>query len=143
MYRFATVVVTAAWVLAAAICSGQEAPNLPEGVTHVALPRGTVKLKRITRNGKPLLRLTAGELVIHARGLYLGDGKHAIKYEATKKGIRWVRAGGKKGSVVGVEVMEGSGELFGVWDDDAWMVERLKPGSVYLTSPSIKIEFKP
>jgi hypothetical protein len=142
MYRFAAVVVTASCVLAAAVCSGQEAPNLPEGVTHVALPPGTLELKNILKNGKPLLRLTVDKLVIHARDLYLGDGKHATKYEATKEGVHWAGPSGRKGGVTNGYIHE-PGSTIGVEGGDYWKVGQLKPGSVYLTTPSIKFDFKP
>jgi hypothetical protein len=141
MYRYVTVMVTAALVLAA-VCSGQEAPNLPEGVTHIALPPGTVKMENITKNGKPVLRLTVGKLVIRARDLYIGDGKHATKYEATKEGVHWAGPSGKKGGVT-TGYIHGPGSTIEVQGRDFWTVDQLKPGSVYLTTPSIKFDFTP
>jgi hypothetical protein len=123
-------------------CAAQEALKLPEGVTHVALPPGALTMKRIFKNGKPLLRVSVGRTVIHARELFLGDGVGALKYEAVKEGIHHPRPGGRKGPVVGVESISDPGTTFIGGIGTYWGVEQLKAGSVYLTTPSIKFEFR-
>jgi hypothetical protein len=125
MYRFATVVVTGLSVLGIAIsppCAGQEPLVLPEGVTHVALPPGTLELKNILKNGKPLLRLSVGQTVIYARNLYLGDGKHATKNEAIKEGVHWAGPSGRKGGVTNGYIHE-PGATIEVKGGDFWRVE--------------------
>jgi hypothetical protein len=146
MYLFATVVVTGLLVLGTATslpCPGQEPLALPEGVTHVALPPGALKIERIFRNKKPLLRLSVDKTVIEGRSLFLGDGKNALEYEATKEGVHHVSRTRPKGFVIdGVEVNE-PGSTLGALGGNFITVDQLKPGSVYLTTPSIKFEFKP
>jgi hypothetical protein len=146
MYRFATVLMFAVGVFGTATsppCAGQEAPALPEGVTHVALPPGTLEMRHILKDGKPLLRLYVGKTVIHGRDLYLGDGKLATKYEAKKEGVHWAGPSGRKGFVFGSGFTHEPGSTIGVEGGHYWKVEQLKPGSVYVTTPSVKFEFKP
>jgi hypothetical protein len=146
MYRFATVVLTGLLVLGIAIsppCAGQEPLVLPEGVTHVALPPGTIRLENIMKDGKHLLRLTVDKLVIHGRAFFLGDGKNALQVEATKEGMHWARPGGRKGFVIDGTDTHEPGSIIGAQGGLYWKVGQLKPGSVYLTTPSIKFEFKP
>jgi hypothetical protein len=124
-------------------CPAQEALILPEGVTHVALPPGTLTMERIMKNGKPLLRLTVGKTVICGRTLFLGDGKHAMQFDATKEGILWARPGGKKGPVIDGTDTYAPGSTLGAKDGEYYKVGELKAGSVYLTTPSVKFKFSP
>jgi hypothetical protein len=128
----------AAIICAAAITrlSAQERPALPDGVIHVALPPGPVRLENITRNKKPLLRLTAGKLVIETNRLFLGDFKGAQEIEATKLGMNWVTAKGRQPFYIdGVDTHE-PGSTTGA--DDYQIIAQLKPGSLLVTTPSIK-----
>ena len=121
----------------------KEGPNLPEGVIHVSLPPGTIHWERIFRNGKPLLRVSVGKTVIEARNVFIGDGKAATEYEATKEGIHWPSAKGERGPVVG-GMTWGAGTT-GVPPGDFHPADKLKPGSVYLTTqdPRMKFVFPP
>jgi hypothetical protein len=129
--------------LAALICavgfaqlSAQERPGLPDGVIHVALPPGAVRLEKIDRKGKPLLRVSVGKTVIEARNIFLGDFKGATEYEATKDGVHWVRPGGKEGPVFGgVQTHEPGSEIA---VQDYVKVENLKAGSLFITTPTVK-----
>jgi hypothetical protein len=142
MSRSVAVFVTALGVLCTvALSSAQEALSLPDGVTHIVLPPGTLQVKRVFKGGKPLLRLNVGKTVIHARSLFLGDGKHATKFEAVKGGIQ--RARGKKSDVFDGDIIYDPGDTIEVLGGGYVKVDQLKPGSVYLTTPSIKFKFKP
>ena len=111
----------------------KEGPNLPEGAIHVALPPGTIAWERIIRNEKPLLRLTVGKTVIEARNVFIGDGKSATEFEATKDGIYWPAPKGGQGQKFGASMSWEGGKLR-VPAKDFRTVEGLKPGSVYLTT---------
>jgi hypothetical protein len=115
--------------------SVQEQPALADGVIHVALPPGKVRMENIVRGGKPLLRLTVGKTVIETRTLFLGDSKGVQQFEAIKEGMHWVPAKGGKGFVIdGVDARE-PGSTIAV--EDYLKVENLKAGSLYVTTPSI------
>ena len=145
MYRSAVALAIVGCILAATPlpCSTEEYLDLPEGVIHVALPPGAIKMEYTVKNGKPLLRLTAGKAVIEARTVFLGDGKAATQFEATKEGIHWPSAKGEKGFVVDGEITHEPGSTIGVLGGDYLTVDQLKPGSVYVTTPSIKFDFRP
>ncbi|SRR5579884_1760076 len=125
------------------LCPAEENLDLPEGVIHVALPPGAIKLERILKKGKPILRLTAGKAIVEARSVFLGDGKAATQFEATKEGIHWPSAKGEKGFVTDGEIIHEPGSTIGVLGGDYLTVDQLKPGSVYVTTPSIKFDFQP
>ena len=134
--------------LAALICavgfaqlSAQERPSLPDEVIHVALPPGAVRLEKIDRKGKPLLRLSVGKTVIEACNIFLGDFKGATEFEATKDGIHWVRPSGKEGFVFGDVQTHDPGSTIGA--EDFLTLNKLKAGSVHVTTPSIKFEWGP
>ena len=121
----------------------QEGLVLPDGVTHVALPPGELRMENVVRNGKPLLRLTVGKTVIETRTIFLGNGKGATHYEAIKEGMHWVPPEGGKGFVVdGVQTFE-PGNTIGEPSPNFIRVQNLKPGSIYITTQSIKFEFGP
>ncbi len=95
------------------------------------------------KNGKPILRLTAGKAVVEARAVFLGDGKFATQFEATKEGIHWAPTKkGAKGPVVDGQITHEPGSTIGVLGGDYLTVAQLKPGSVYITTPSIKFDFR-
>ena len=144
MLRLPTLVMAGSFVLGAASgppCAGQEPLNLPKGVIHVALPPGEFRMEHIMKDGKPLVRVSVGKTVIDAQVVYLGDGKHATVFEATKEGTLWKRPNGK-GFVFGggVGTYE-PGTRIGVLGGHYYRVEQLKAGSIYLTTPSILIDF--
>ncbi len=116
---------------------------VPDGVTHVALPPGDLRLENFVRNGKPVLRLTVGKTVIETRTIFLGDGKGATVYEATKEGAHWVPPEGGKGFVVDGAQIFASGSTIGEPSPNFITVQKLKPGSVYVTTPSIKFQWGP
>jgi hypothetical protein len=122
----------------------QEQPKLPAGVTRVTLPPGIVTLEYVAvkepAKGRPTLRLTVGKTVLQGERIYLGDGKVAQLFEATEEGIHWALTTGKKGFVENTHIWHpGSGIDLG---KDYWTVNGLKPGSVYVTTPSIKFEYE-
>jgi hypothetical protein len=149
------VATSVAWLAAAGRAPAQEPPALPEGVTHVALPPGEVRLEYVVRGGKPLLRISAGEAVIETRTVFLGDAKAVLQVEATKKGMRY-RAKGDKGedgfflkgadiyhpgSRIGVrpslQLAEADPPGTYIITPAVMTVDELKAGSIYVTTPSI------
>jgi hypothetical protein len=145
MCRFTVSVLFVGCALAATppLCSAEEYLDLPEGVIHVALPPGAMKLEYTVKGDKPLLRVSAGKAVIVARNVFLGDGKSATEFEATRRGIHWPYPDGRPGSVVGVDIIYEPGSTIGVLGGAYLSVKQLKPGSVYITTPSIKFDFRP
>ena len=134
--------------LAALICavafaplSAQERPPLPDGVIHIALPPGPVRMENIVRNGKPLLRVSVGKTVIETRTLFLGDAKGAQQIEAIKEGMDWVPAKGGRGVAIDGVDMHGRGDTIGA--EDFLTLDKLKAGSVYVTTPTIKFLWGP
>ena len=119
----------------------QVSPNLPDGVTHVALPAGEVRKENLLRKGKPTIRLTVGRTVIEARSIFLGDAKGATHFEAIKEGVHWAPASGRKGVVMdGISIDEPGSTIE---DADFHPLEKLKSGSLYITTPGIRFRFGP
>ena len=87
----------------------QQWPKLPEGIIHVQLPPGQLRIDNIIRDDKPILRVTVGKTVIETRSLFLGNDKGATQYEATKEGLHWVRGIGGKGNIVGIAIIQEPG----------------------------------
>ena len=118
--------------------------DLPAGVIHVALPPGEIKIEYMVKNDKPLLRITVGKMEIIAHAVFFGDGKAATEFEAAKDGIHWVspkeKKEGKKGFVIDGEMHWEGGSV--VVEGDYLTVDKLKQGSVYLTTPTVKFEFR-
>jgi hypothetical protein len=113
----------------------KEALNLPEGVIHVSLPPGTIEWVRVfNKNGEPLLRVSVGKTVIEARHVFIGDGKAATEYEATKDGILWPSVKSRKGPLLKDGGMSWESGTTGVAPGDFLAVDKLKPGSLYLTT---------
>lgn len=113
----------------------QEGPKLPDGVILVKLPPGEMRKENIIRNGKPILRVTVGKTIIETRELFLGDGKGAIQIEAIKEGMHWVPASGGKGFIFDGSDTSAPGSEIHM--EHFLPVEKLKPGSLYITTPSI------
>jgi hypothetical protein len=115
MCRFivGSLIVGCALTAASASCAEEEYVKLPEGVIHVVLPPGEVKIEDTIKNGKPLLRLSASKAVIVARRLFLGDGKGATEVEATNEGMHWPHPNGKKGFVLHGEMTHEPGATIG------------------------------
>jgi hypothetical protein len=130
--------------------------ELPEGVTHVALPPGAVQWENVRAKDGMILRVTAGKTTVEGKRLYYGDGKLAVEIAATAEGMHFVQWTGWKGP--GKQRISGNMNFsvkHGIVIDGEhvdepgviWCVEpngpkpgELKPGSVYITTPSIKFE---
>jgi hypothetical protein len=67
----------------------------------------------------------------------------ATRFEATKEGIHWPHAKGKRGFVLDGEMIEEPGSILGVQEGNYVAVNHLKPGSLYVTTPSITFRFGP
>ena len=145
MYHCAIMLSIVASVVGAAATTPhavQEGPKIPDGVIHVKLPPGNIRMERKYRDGKPLLRFSVGQTVIEARSLFLGDAKGVQQFEAIKEGMHWVRGKGGKGTVTdGVEIHT-PGALITV-RGNFLRVDELKAGSLYVTTPSIIFDFGP
>jgi hypothetical protein len=142
MHRGTSKLLILGWVFAvcASPCAAEEFLSLPDGVTHVALPPGTLKVAYKVKDGKPLLRVSVGETAVEARTIFLGDGKAATRFEATKEGVRWVSTKGETSLTISEMVSE-PGSTIGVQGGGFLELHELKPGSVYVTTPSIKFTF--
>ena len=142
-YAVGSLIVGCALAAAPPPCSAEEYLNLPEGVIHVALPPGALKIVNTVKGDKPLLRVSAGKAVIVARNVFLGDGKHATEFEATKRGIHWANPDGKPPLGGSGLIICDPGLTIEVRGGTYLSVDQLKPGSVYITTPSIKFDFRP
>jgi hypothetical protein len=118
--------------------NAQDASKLPDGVIHVALPPGVVTMENVIRDGKPILRLSVDKTIVEAKTIFMGDFKGALEYEATTDGINWKRPSGK-GNLMGVKMIEQPGSTSGA--EEFLTINRLKAGSVYVTTPSLKFVF--
>lgn len=127
--------------------------ELPEGVTHVALPPGEVQWENVRTKGGMILRVTVGKTVAEGKRLFYGDGKLAVEIKATAEGMHFVQWTGWKGtqssgnmdfSVRPGILIDGQhvDEPGAIWyvDPNGPKPGDLKPGSVYITTPSIKFE---
>ena len=99
----------------------QDGPNLPDGVIHVALPKGQVRMQT-TRDDKPIYIVRAGETEIETRAFFFGDGKGAGSWDAAKEGA-------------GNSYVHGVGSTLGY--QNFLPVDKLNAGSLYITTPSI------
>src|SRR6266542_279684 len=108
-YIFALAVSACAVVAIPCSCSADEHLDLPDGVTHVAIPRGDGKIEYTVKDKKPLLRITVGQTVIVAQTVFFGDGKNAKQMSAAEDGIHWVATGGTADHVVDGSITEGAG----------------------------------
>ncbi len=115
--------------------------DLPDGVIFIALPPGDLRMEDVERNGKPLLRFSVGKTVVEARELFLGDGKGALHFEATKMGIHDVPPGGGEGGYISGVQTYGEGTVLGT-KGGFLKVTQLKTGSIYLIAPSIRFVFR-
>jgi hypothetical protein len=101
--------------------NAQDGPNLPDGVIHVRLPDGQVRIE--TSVGvKPIYRVSAGKTVIETRTFFFGDGRGAGSWDATKEGS-------------GNSYIHNPGSSINY--QQFLPVEKLKAGSIYVTTPSI------
>ena len=98
--------------------------KLPEGVIHVRLPPGEFIVEDIKRDGKIILRITAGKTVIETNKFYMGDGNGAALEEAPEKHLN-NKIINSPGSSLFYEKFIG--------------VEKLKAGSLYITTPSVHV----
>ena len=143
MCRSATALMIAWFVMTATPtdCLADDYLDLPEGVIHVALPPGPVKMEYTFKNKKPLLRISSGSTVVVAHSIFLGDGKAATQFVALKDGIMWAHTDGSMGFVVDGVIEHDVGTTIGT--ADFITVDKLKPGGVYVTTPSLKFKFGP
>jgi len=109
----------------------------------MALPSGAINVQCTTKDDKPRLRISVGKTVVVAQCVYCGDGKSATKYEATKKGIHNPHANGAEGLLIKGEIDIDPASVIVHADGDFIAVSELKPGSIYITTPSVKFEFRP
>jgi hypothetical protein len=86
--------------------------------------------------------VSVDKTVIEARDVFIGDGKAATKYEALKEGIHWASPTGERGFIVDGVIEEHPGSSTTVTGRDIFTLAELKPGSLYLTTPSINYEFR-
>jgi hypothetical protein len=142
MSRCTTALIVVSWALGGTSSSlAQEGLDLPDGVIHIALPPGEVKWEYTIKKAKPFLRLSAGKAVIEAQCVFYGDGKAATRFEATNEGIHWPSSKGKKGFVLDGTMIEEPGSIISVQEGNYFTVDQLKPGSLYVTTPSITFRF--
>ena len=100
--------------------------KLPDGVIHLRLPPGEFSVEDIEREGKIILRITAGKTVIETKSFFIGDGTGAALVQAPSK-----RLGNK-------ETNEPGSSLY---YEDFISVEKLKAGSFYVTTPSVNVRW--
>jgi hypothetical protein len=115
--------------------------KLPDGVIQISLPPGEIRMENIARNGNVLIRLSADKTVVEAKTIFLGDTNGATRFESTKDGILWAPASGGKGFIFGngAPFVREPGAIIG--DPDFHPLDKLKAGSVLLTTPSIRFVF--
>jgi hypothetical protein len=87
------------------------------------------------------LRITVGKTVIVAQTVFFGDGKCATEYEARKDGIHWLSPKDRTGFTVTGDIIDHAGGTTSVAFGEYLTVDKLKPGSIYVTTPSIKCQF--
>ncbi|MFO0928443.1 MAG: hypothetical protein U0736_15685 [Gemmataceae bacterium] len=98
--------------------------KLPPGVISIRLAPGGFTVEDIERDGKILLRITAGKTVIETKSYYLGDGCGATLVEAPERRLN------------NVQMNEpGSNLLY----EAVIPITKLKAGSLYITSPDVNI----
>ncbi|MBI2806765.1 MAG: hypothetical protein HYX68_17435 [Planctomycetes bacterium] len=115
--------------------------KLPEGVIHVELPRGELHMEHLARADRPLVRLSVGKTIIEGRTFFLGDAKGATKFHAEKDGIHWEPARGGKDFTFGLGSVSTRQPGSTISDPDFFALDKLKAGSVFLTTPSIRFKF--
>src|SRR5436190_82985 len=80
----------------------RDKPNLPDGVVHIALPPGEIRMEHVIGNNKPLVRVSVDKVMIESRILFLGDTEGATRFDAANDGIHWTPASGGKDFVFGL-----------------------------------------
>ena len=96
--------------------------KLPEGVIHVRLPPGEFSVEDVERDGKIVLRITAGKTVIETKSFFIGDGNGAALVQAPDKRLN------------NKQINEPGSSLY---YEEFVPVEKLKAGSLYITTPSV------
>ena len=112
-----------------------QAPKLPDGVTYVKLPPGSLRMEFINRHGAGVVRVSVDKMFVEARTLFLGDGKGVMRFDARQDGIEWALSDDRKIPVGSHTLNEAGSELWG--QAAANTIEKLKGGSIYLTTPSL------
>jgi hypothetical protein len=145
-------------LLLAAAARPAPAPRPPDDskvVKRVTLPAGAVKWENVKTPRGVVVRVTAGKVVVEGKRLFYGDGKVATEIVATEKGMLFVHYRGGTGPSAstgpdsyGVETVLGGTYTHGpgaTWyvEPDAPTADKLKPGSVYVITPSIKFARNP
>jgi hypothetical protein len=98
--------------------------KLPEGVIHVRLPPGEFSVEDVERDGKIILRITAGKTIIETKSFFIGDGCGAALVQAPEKRLN------------NKQVNEPGSSLY---YEDFVPVKKLKAGSLYITTPSVSV----
>ena len=98
--------------------------KLPDGVIHVRLPPGEFIVEDIERDGKILLRITAGKTVIETNRFFIGDGNGAALVEAPEKRLNNKLTNEPGSSLDYAKFVT---------------VDKLKAGSLYVTTPSVHV----
>jgi hypothetical protein len=124
-------------------------------VRRIPLPPGVVKWENVRTKDGMIVRVTAGQVVVEGKHLFYGDGKVAMEVEAMDKGMQFLRVVGsggwsessgtlgvRKGFVIDGTRTEGPRAVWFL-DADHLKADELKPGSIYLITPSVKFEYKP
>jgi hypothetical protein len=132
-------------------------PDDSKVVKRIVLPSGPVKWERGKTKVGVVVRVSAGKVTAQGKRLFYGDGKVALEVEATEKGMRFLHTWGTEGPIESSGGPDpdifGPGIIFGgtcthmpglTWflKPGAPTADRLKPGSVYIITPSIKFKRK-
>jgi hypothetical protein len=141
VFTGSVVVASLVWFASGVVAQEKERLKLSEGVIHVQLPPGEVRMENIARFGKTLIQLSVGKTVIEAKTMFLGDPKGATRFESTKEGIHWTPASGGKGFTFGNGSASVREPATTIGDPDFYTLDKLKPGSVFVTTPSIRFVF--
>jgi hypothetical protein len=107
----------------------------PDAV-QVMLPSGTVTVSYVEAAEGMMVYVTAQEVTVKARKLFLGDGRIAVKFEARHDGF-FTPAG--KPNVAGLTYESGAIIKFNNESRQAWASEA---GVVYVLTPDITFEPK-
>ena len=122
---------TVPWALA----SEKEAASVPLGSSvQVTLPLGTIQISYIESEEGMVLEAYCRGTTVRAQRIYLGDGKIALKYEASNQGFS--TPSGKVNAAM-IELKNGSTIKVKRDQVSPWVA---KYGEVYLNTESIKFE---
>ena len=115
--------------------------KVPEGIVHLRLPRGTVKMENVLREGKPVIRLSVKETVLEASFFFFGNEKGAIQFVAFDDGVYIVPPKGDKVQICDGVWTNQPGSKIGA--TEFFNLDQLAKGNVFVSSPSIVLELGP